>query len=208
MTGIKTSQSMAGFVASDPELSRPEGGEARLWMRVGQEHHTRNQDGSFTKGPSSFHDLVMFRRSAERAAAMFKRGDRFVAEGYLHTYEAPGPDGAAFQREEFVARRIGHDLAVTSYQVDRSRRTMSADQAAAKGRITLKDGPAQQADHAGPAPAGAPRFTQPQAAPAAQAAPAREPAGAHGPAGPAVPVGVVSQAGTASFQGAAPALGA
>jgi single-stranded DNA-binding protein len=197
---IKTSQSMAGFVASAPELSRPQGGEPRLWMRVGQEHFTRNQDGSFTRGESSFHDLVMFRKSAERAAAAFKKGDRFVADGHIHAYEQPGPDGVAFQREEFVARRIGHDLAVTNYQVDRTR-TMSAAEAAAKGRITVNHGPARDAAQPAPATAaGPPQFTQPPA-PAVHA-----PAGAHGPAGPTAPVGVSPQAGHTSFQAAGPSM--
>jgi single-stranded DNA-binding protein len=113
-------QSLSGFVASAPVLTRTDQGETRLYMRIGQEHWTRNLDGSFAQGESSFHDLTMFRRAAERAAGQFAKGDRFVAEGYTHGYEWTNPDGLVEQREEFVARKIGHDNATTTYQVDRT----------------------------------------------------------------------------------------
>ena len=71
---IKTSTSMEGFIASAPQLSRTENGDARLYVKVGQEHFVRNEDGSFTQTETNFHDLVMFRRAAERAAARFTIG--------------------------------------------------------------------------------------------------------------------------------------
>jgi single-stranded DNA-binding protein len=89
-------------------------------MKVGQEHFIRNPDGSFTQDETSFHDLVMFRRAAEKAAAQFAKGDRFVAEGYIHEYTVTDADGMMEGREEFVARHIGHDTAVTRYSVDRT----------------------------------------------------------------------------------------
>ena len=41
-----------------------------------------------------------------------------VASGYTHEYEVERT-GRAVPREEFVARRIGHDTARTRYSVDR-----------------------------------------------------------------------------------------
>jgi len=35
-------------------------------------------------------------------------------------------DGEVFDREEFVAKKIGHDLARTNYDVDRTRRSPAA----------------------------------------------------------------------------------
>ena len=60
-------------------------------------------------------------RTAERALARFAKGDSFVAEGYVRTFEVER-EGAIVEREEFVAKKIGHDLARTNYDVDRSRR--------------------------------------------------------------------------------------
>ena len=117
---LTTNISLSGFIASTPQSTRLDDGTTRTYMRVGQEHYTRNQDGSFTQEESTFHDLVLFRGTAKKAAAQFRKGDRFIAEGYPHTYQVTNQEGQQVQREEFVARRIGHDLAYTSYEVDRS----------------------------------------------------------------------------------------
>jgi len=130
---IKTSTSMSGFIATTPALSQTEDGTSRAYIRAGQEHYLRNEDGSFTQTESTFHDLVLFRATAEKAAEQFKKGDRFVAEqfkkgdrfvaeGYIDTLEAPDKDGVVQQRETFVARKIGHDTLHTRYQVDRTPR--------------------------------------------------------------------------------------
>jgi single-stranded DNA-binding protein len=128
---MKISQSLSGFVASTPVLSRTDTGEARLYMRVGQEHYTRNDDGSFTPGETTFHDLVAFRKTAERAAQQFTKGDRFIAEGYTNDYMWADDQGREVQREQFVARKIGHDLAYTNYQIDRTERAQKPQQAPA-----------------------------------------------------------------------------
>ena len=74
----------------------------------------------------TFHDLAIFRKTAEEAAARFRKGDRFVASGRIHeyTYEK---DGQQVPAEEFIASRIGHDLARTRYEVDRTPRRPSVD---------------------------------------------------------------------------------
>lgn len=148
--GIKTLESMSGFIASDPVVNVTEWGATRMWVRVGQEHHTPNPDGSFTAGPATFHDLVMFRRSAERAAPMLRKGDRFIAEGHVHRRSATGPDGEPIEREEFVARRIGHDNNVVNYQVDRTPRraqtqTETRTQTAERGQAPAGAGQAPAA---------------------------------------------------------------
>lgn len=70
----------------------------------------------FTQLDPTFTDLVMFRKSAERAHDQFRKGDNFIAEGETRTYT--GQDGA--EREQFVASRIGHDNNITRYSVDRT----------------------------------------------------------------------------------------
>lgn len=117
---IHTQQSLSGFIATDPQLSFNANGEARLYVRIGQEHFERNADGTFTQNETTYHDLVMYRRGAERAFAQLAKGDNFLAEGYVHpyTYER---DGQTITGEEFVAKRLGHDAARAIYAVDRSR---------------------------------------------------------------------------------------
>ncbi|MGO2654934.1 MAG: single-stranded DNA-binding protein [Pseudoclavibacter sp.] len=119
---IRTQQSVSGFIASDPQLTQTENGDARFYARFGQENYRREEDGSFTKLETTFNNLVMYRKTAQRAFERFSKGDKFVAEGYQHEYTVER-DGETFQDVEFVAKKIGHDTARTRYEVDRTPRT-------------------------------------------------------------------------------------
>ena len=116
-----TQQSLSGFIASDPQHSVTDSGDSRFYVRVGQPHFRREDDGRFTELDPSFHDMVAYRATADRALDRFAKGDSFVAEGYIRTFQVER-DGEAVEREEFVAKKIGHDLARTNYEVDRARR--------------------------------------------------------------------------------------
>jgi single-strand DNA-binding protein len=115
---IPTQMSLAGFIASTPQLNFTGSGVARFYARVGVEHARKEPDGSFTQFDPTFHDLVLYRTSAERAYARFRNGDSFVAHGYIHEYEME-KNGQSVACEEFVARRIGHDVVRTRYEVER-----------------------------------------------------------------------------------------
>lgn len=122
---IDTLESLSGFIAANPQLSKTERGDARFYARVGHERYRRNEDGSTTKLDTTFHHLLMFGRAAERAYALFRKGDRFVAEGHIRVHDSG---------EEFVAQRIGHDATRTLYTVHR-------DGGARAHRPTLKREP-------------------------------------------------------------------
>ena len=107
---IHTQESLSGFIASEPHLSFTEKGDARLFVKIGQEHYRREDDGSFTQTETTFHDLVAFRKTAERAHQRFAKGDKFLAEGYVHQYDRTDDNGQPVKAEEFVAKKIGHDL--------------------------------------------------------------------------------------------------
>jgi single-stranded DNA-binding protein len=117
---IPTQMSLQGFIATAPELSFGNKGHARFHCRVGIEQHRKEVDGSFTKLDPVYCDLVLFDRAAERAYSRFKPGDQIVASGYVHEYEQERPGAPSEIREQFVARRIGHDCARTRYVVDRN----------------------------------------------------------------------------------------
>ncbi|MCB9425099.1 MAG: single-stranded DNA-binding protein [Actinobacteria bacterium] len=116
---IPTQMSLHGFIATAPELTYGKSDVARFRARVGVEQWRREPDGSFTKLDPQYCEMVMFKAAAERAYARFRTGDQFVASGYVHEYEFDR-DGDSIQREEFVARRIGHDTSRTRYSVERS----------------------------------------------------------------------------------------
>ena len=115
---IPTQMSLHGFIATAPQLNFAGNGVARFYARVGVEHFRKETDGSFTKLEPTFHDMVMFKSTAERAYARFRVGDQFVASGYVNEYELD-KNGRVEARDEFVAWRVGHDTARTRYSVDR-----------------------------------------------------------------------------------------
>ncbi|HEX4400123.1 MAG TPA: single-stranded DNA-binding protein [Galbitalea sp.] len=123
---IRTKQSLSGFIVTDPELTITSKGEARFYAKIGQEHFRRNDDGSFTQLESTFHNLVQYRKAAERSYQLFQKGDHFVAEGYVHDYDHD-IDGQTQHAEEFVANRLGHDAARQNYTVDRKAVTKTLD---------------------------------------------------------------------------------
>ncbi len=126
MSDLHVQQSLSGFIASDPRLSYTRTGDARFYAKVGQEHYRLESDGSFTKLETTFHDLVQYRKAAAEAAARFQKGDWFLAEGYVKTYN----DAQGVEQEEFVAKKLGHDTARTDYEVTRKEREpSSADKA-------------------------------------------------------------------------------
>ena len=115
---IPTQLSLHGYIATSPELTRSRNGVHRFRARIGVERFRKEADGSFTRLDSEYCDLVAFDTAAERSFARFRVGDSFVASGYVNEYEATR-DGQAVTREEFVARRLGHDLTRTNYEVVR-----------------------------------------------------------------------------------------
>lgn len=115
---IPTQLSLHGYIATTPELSKTRNGDLRFRARIGVERFRKEPDGSFTKLDPVHCDLVVFDTAAQRAFDRFRVGDSFVASGYINEYEVDR-DGRPIQREEFVARRLGHDLARTRYEVVR-----------------------------------------------------------------------------------------
>ena len=135
---LHTQQSISGFIASEPQRSTTESGDVRMYVRIGQPQYRRNDDGSFTELEPSFHDMVAFRATAERALARLAKGDSFVAEGYKRTFPIER-DGHVIEAEEFVAKKLGHDLARTNYEVDRSRRAGAVERNAVTRGASAKE---------------------------------------------------------------------
>ena len=154
---IHTQQSAAGFIVTDPQLTYTKQNEARLSFRFGQEHFQRQDDGSFTQLDNTFHDLAIYRKSAETAHELFKKGDKFIAEGYVREYDYEF-EGQPQHGEEFVAKRIGHDSLRHPYTVDRTRRAPAA------GVEASQDTPAAESAAAAGAGQEAPAAEEPEPA--------------------------------------------
>jgi single-strand DNA-binding protein len=118
---IPTQMSLVGFVASAPELHFTKKGDECCRLRVGVEQWRKEVDGSFTKLDPTFHELVAFESTARETYARFRPGDSFVASGYIHEFEVERRDEPSVIKEEFVARKIGHNVNRTEYVVQRGR---------------------------------------------------------------------------------------
>lgn len=134
---IHTKQSVSGFIASDPQRSVTEDGRPRFYARFGQQNFRREKDGSFTELEPTFDNLVIRGKLAEHALARFQKGDSFVAEGSVRTYTTQR-DGQEVEAQEFVATTIGHSLARTRYDIDRTRRP---------DRAVQRDAPHREGPH-------------------------------------------------------------
>ena len=119
---IKTSQSINGFIATDPKITFNDDGQARFYARIGINHYQRNDDGTFTELDPSYHDLIQFGKGAELSAERFRKGDNFLAQGYVRDYNHV-VDGQERTDQQFVTNRLAHDPNTTTYQVDRRPRS-------------------------------------------------------------------------------------
>jgi single-strand DNA-binding protein len=118
---IPTQMSLVGFVASAPELHFTKDGAEYCRLRVGVEQWREEVGGEFTKLDPTFHDMVTFERTARETYARFRKGDSFVASGYVHEHAVERPGEPSVIKEEFVARKIGHNANKTPYEVQRRR---------------------------------------------------------------------------------------
>lgn len=118
---IPTQMSLAGFVASAPELHFTKDGSECCRLRVGVEQWRKEVDGDFTKLDPTFHDMVAFESTARETYARFRKGDSFVASGYVHEYEVERSGERSVIKAEFVARMVGHNVNKTAYDVQRRR---------------------------------------------------------------------------------------
>lgn len=119
---MKSYVGIYGFVATEPKLTYNAEGEPRLYIRIGINHYKPGNGGGYTKLAPTFHDLVQFGRAAELSNERFRKGDDFVAVGYIRTYERT-IDGGTEQAEQFIAYRLSHDPNTTSYEIHRQPRS-------------------------------------------------------------------------------------
>jgi single-strand DNA-binding protein len=135
---IKTTQSINGFIASDPRITFNDDGQARFYARIGINHYRRNDDGSFTELEPSFHDLIQFGKGAELSTERFRRGDNFLAQGYVRDYTHV-VDGEERTEQQFVTNRLAHDPNTTTYEVQRRTRGSERETPAVERGPTTRD---------------------------------------------------------------------
>lgn len=122
---IPTQMSLVGFIVATPERHSTEGRNDFVRVRIGVEHWGKEANGDYTPLEPTYHDMVAYAAAADRIRTRFRKGDSFIASGYIHEYEVEQPGGSVI-KEEFVARKIGHNANHTSYTVERGRHAAPA----------------------------------------------------------------------------------
>ncbi len=115
---IPTQMSLAGFIVSISDLHTTGSGSPQVRARVGVEQWRHEASAIFTPLDPTYHDVVAYDHAASVLSTRFRPGDFFIASGYIHEYELDQPGGSLI-KEEFVARKIGHNANHTAYVVQR-----------------------------------------------------------------------------------------
>lgn len=126
---LRPRQAVTGSIESEPVLKYGKTGIPRLYVRIGIDHYRPDGEDSWVKTGTTFHDMVIYRKTAERAKELFAVDDRFIAQGYVREYV----DKQGNEREEFIAKKIGHDPMRTPYTVDRDAQQQEPMQRQAPG---------------------------------------------------------------------------
>lgn len=109
--------SLSGFIASEPRLSATKKGYAKFYAKIGQEHGHFDDDGTWIKEPTTFHDLNAFRGNAIRAYNKLHKDDHFIARGRMEEYTSRTTGKT---KHRFVAYGFGRDIAYADDDLDRS----------------------------------------------------------------------------------------
>ena len=115
---IPTQMSLAGFIVSISDLHTTGSGSPHVRARVGVEQWRHEATDTLIKLDPTYHDVVAYDHAASVLSTRFRPGDFFIASGYIHEYEIDQPGGSLI-KEEFVARKIGHNANHTPYVVQR-----------------------------------------------------------------------------------------
>ncbi|GAA1813673.1 MULTISPECIES: single-stranded DNA-binding protein [Brevibacterium] len=115
--GLDARASIYGRVESNPSLTHSENGTPRLYFKVRQDHYRYNGGDSYTRLASTYHDVIAFDGAATHGYEQLAKNDWVIAQGRIRENTNPN---TGVTEEQFIANRLGHDLARTTYEVDRT----------------------------------------------------------------------------------------
>jgi single-strand DNA-binding protein len=96
-----------GNVVADAALRETHGGKAVANAVIRVDMRVRNEDGSYSDGPTSDYEITVFGKPAEYFAASATRGARVFAAGELSVERYNDQDGAIHLRRRIVADHHG-----------------------------------------------------------------------------------------------------
>lgn len=94
-------QIIAGFVGNNPELRYMPNGQAVIELRVATSHSWKDKADKWQK-QTEWHNCVMYRDEAEKAARIYSKGDGIYIEGRTFTREWEAKDKGKRSRKEVI----------------------------------------------------------------------------------------------------------
>jgi single-strand DNA-binding protein len=114
---------LVGNLTADPELRFTPSGLQVANLRIAVTPRTRQEDGTWTDGETSFHTLNVWRDQAEHAAESLGKGARVIVVGRPKQRSWTDTDGTTHQVTEVDAEELGPSLRWATATVSRTNGT-------------------------------------------------------------------------------------
>ena len=101
---------VVGNLTDDPELRFTPSGLQVANLRIAVTPRTRQQDGTWTQGETSFHTITVWRDQAANAVDSLAKGARVIVVGRPKERSWTDADGTEHQVTEVDAEEIGPSL--------------------------------------------------------------------------------------------------
>jgi single-strand DNA-binding protein len=101
---------LVGNLTADPELRFTPSGLQVANLRIAVTPRTRQDDGSWTQGETSFHIITVWRDQATNAAETLRKGVRVIVVGRPKQRNWTDQDGTDHQATEVDAEELGPSL--------------------------------------------------------------------------------------------------
>jgi single-strand DNA-binding protein len=111
---------LVGNLTADPELRFTPSGLQVANLRIAVTPRTRQEDGSWTPGETSFHTVTVWRDQAEHAAETLHKGARVIVVGRPKERTWTDQDGTEHHVTEVDAEEVGPSLRWATAKVTRT----------------------------------------------------------------------------------------
>jgi single-strand DNA-binding protein len=111
---------LVGNLTADPELRYTPSGLPVTSLRVAVTPRSRQEDGSWTQGETSFHTVNVWRDQAEHATDSLNKGARVLVVGRPKQRSWTDADGTTHQVTEVDAEEVGPSLRWATAKVTRT----------------------------------------------------------------------------------------
>jgi len=111
---------LVGNLTADPELRYTPSGLPVTSLRIAVTPRTRQDDGSWTEGETSFHTVNVWRDQAEHVTESLSKGARVLVVGRPKQRSWTDADGVEHQVTEVDAEEVGPSLRWATAKVTRA----------------------------------------------------------------------------------------